>query len=447
MTRRRRKLPLFRVFLLTLLLVASGVMVYYIYGSAKISGESYEGGEEDLPVAINHLLSNELSDLQETIKFDQQIERFISSWDVKGLSLAGMKDEKLIYAKGYGWADKERGVKMDVNHIMRIASVSKLITAAAIMKLNEEGRLRLSDKPFSVGGILDIPQLQKIRDKRVRNITIEHLLRHKGGFTLRGGDPLFCTHDIKKRMKLERIPTPDDVIAYSLDRGLGFTPGTGTRYSNLGYLILTRIIEVISGENYEDYIKSEILRPAGIFDMHLGSNFYEEKLDNEVKYYEPENQEPVPSFKDGTTLCSRCYGGNNIEGLKGAGGWIASPTELLKLVASLDGKPGIGDILSPQSIELMTISAPGILPAGWSKINSNGDWSRTGTLSGSSSLIKNQKDGYAWVVLTNTSSWNGARFPKEIDHLFRKAVQKVSLWPQRNLFEFSGQLQRGTDHR
>ncbi len=257
------------------------------------------------------------------------------------------------------------------------------------MKLNEDGRLRLSDKPFSPGGILDIPQFQKIRDKRVKEITIEHLLRHKGGFTLRGGDSLFCTHDIKKRMKLERVPTPDDVIAYSLERNLGYTSGTGTRYSNLGYLILTRIIEVTTGEDYEDYVKSEILRPAGIFDMHLGSNFYEEKLENEVKYYEPENQEVVPSFED--------------------------------------GKPGIDDILSPQSIELMTISAPGILPTGWSKISGNGDWSRTDILSGSSSFIKNQKDGYSWVVLTNTSSWNGARFPKEIDHLFRKAVQKVSL--------------------
>jgi CubicO group peptidase (beta-lactamase class C family) len=441
MSRKRRKqFKAGRAIAVTALLVVCGLFAYYMYGSSLAGREEAESAEEELPVALNHLLSNDVSDLQQTKQLDRLIERFMGQWAIKGLSLAVMKDEKLIYAKGYGWADKESGVRMDVNNIMRIASVSKLITAAAVMKLSEDGVLSLSDKPFSKDGLLDLPRFQHIKDRRARNITIEHLLRHKGGFTLRGGDPLFSTLQVKSRMGLDSVPSPDEVIAYALSRSLGFTPGSGTRYSNLGYLILTRVIEQASGKKYEEYVKEKILEPAEIYDMHLGSNGYERKFPNEVKYYEPENQELIEAFDGSGRMCPRCYGGNNIEGLLGAGGWIASPTELLLLVAAIDGKPGIPDILSSNTINTMTYVSPGELPIGWSKVSSRGDWSRTGTLSGSSALIKCQKSGYSWAIITNTSSWNGSRFPKEMDNLFRRALLKVSLWPERNLFEIS---QRG----
>ena len=102
--------------------------------------------EEDIPqdtltVAIHDLFNNEYSDLIETKRLDQTIERFMNQWEIKGASLAIMKDGKLIYSKGYGYADEENDVKTDVNHIFRIASVSKLITAAGIMKLVENGEL------------------------------------------------------------------------------------------------------------------------------------------------------------------------------------------------------------------------------------------------------------------------------------------------------------------
>ncbi|MCK9305392.1 MAG: serine hydrolase [Bacteroidales bacterium] len=432
-------------FFIILLLVAGGLVFYALRGGNTRDTDN-DMEEDKLPVAINQLLSNEISDLEETKRFDSQIETFMRTWAIKGLSLAIMKDEKLIYAKGYGWADRERGEEMDVSHIMRVASVSKLITAAAIMKLSEEGLLSLDDKPFSEEGVLDLPQFQNIKDRRVRDITIDHLLRHRAGFTLRGGDPLFNTLTVKYRLKLDTVPAPDDVIAFSLRSNLGFTPGSSSRYSNLGYLILSRLIEVITGESYESYVKSKVLNPAGIYDMHLGRNLYEQKRDNEVRYYEPDNQELIPSFTDGTTMCSRCYGGNNIEGLMGAGGWIASPTELLLLAASLDGRNSVKDILSKESIDYMTSSGGGILPAGWSKANSR-EWSRTGTLSGSSALVKYQKSGYAWAVVTNTSSWNGSRFPRQIDYQFKKAILKVTSWPGRNLFEISQQAQQERDPR
>ena len=196
--------------------------------------------EEDIPqdtltVAIHDLFNNEYSDLIETKRLDQTIERFMNQWEIKGASLAIMKDGKLIYSKGYGYADEENDVKTDVNHIFRIASVSKLITAAGIMKLVENGKLSLEDKVFGEDGILnDTTLYAPIKDKRTKSITVENLLRHQGGFTNRMGDPMFCPVDIAKKMD---VPAPADLnttIKFVLSRQLGFTPGTSTSYSNVG---------------------------------------------------------------------------------------------------------------------------------------------------------------------------------------------------------------------
>jgi len=390
--------------------------------------------KEESQIPINRQLSDTLSSIPEAENMDRQIELFMKQWQINGASLAIMKDEKLIYAKGYGWADKEEGEAVKVKHVFRIASVSKLITAAGIMKLYEEGKLSLADKPFSEGGILNLPQFDGIiTDRRIRSMTIEHLLRHRAGFSLGDGDPMFNIPNITKRMGLGTPAETDDIIAYSLARKLGFAPGTGTKYSNLGYVILSRIIEVITGESYQSYIRENILHPAGVYDMYIAKNSHEQKYENEVKYYEPENSEPIEAFDGSGRLLPRCYGGNNIEGLSGAGAWVASPGEILKFVAAIDGKENVPDILSSESIKLMTTANPSMLPIGWARCIQD-NWARTGTLSGSSAVLKYNNNGYSWFFVTNTSAWSGSRFPSQIESMLRRALAKVSEWPQHNLF-------------
>ena len=243
--------------------------------------------QDTLAVAVHDLFTNEYSDLIETKRLDQTIERFMDQWEIKGASLAIMKDGKLIYSKRYAYADEENEVKTDVNHIFRIASVSKLITAAGIMKLVENGTLSLDDKVFGEEGILnDTTLYAPVKDKRMNHITVENLLRHQGGFTNRAGDPMFCPIDIAEKMN---VPAPADlntIIKFVLSRRLGFTPGTSTCYSNVGYGILSKVIEKISGKNYEEFIQDSILIPAGCYDMHLAHNLDKDRYFNEVKYYE-----------------------------------------------------------------------------------------------------------------------------------------------------------------
>lgn len=417
-------------------LIVTSVILYPLH-SDKINNLEIDDrdNEEIFPESINNLITNENSNLQETKKLDQQIEKFIKTWHIKGASIAVLKDEKLVFAKGYGWADQERDIKTDVKHIFRIASVSKLITAATIMKLIEEGKLNMNSKVFGRDGILKDSQYLNISDKRIIDITIEHLLRHKAGFSRRYGDPLFSTLEISRRIGIDTPPSKEQVIAYAVTKRLNFTPGSGTRYSNLGYVILSEVIEKVTGIGYEKFVKDSILNPAGCYDMHLARNEYTQRFPNEVRYYEPDDQELVKSFDGSGRMVHKCYGGTNIEGLYGAGGWVASPSELVKFIASIDNHPQVPDILSKKSIEIMVESGPDKLPIGWAKTYKGGDWVRTGTLSGTSAMLRHQKDGYTWVFITNTSSWKGSDFSKLIDGFFKKEIKKVSIWPDRDLFE------------
>lgn len=385
-------------------------------------------------LAINQVINNEDSEFPETRKFDNTIKRFMKTWELKGASFALMKNDQLIYSKGYGFADQEAGIPVDACHIFRVASISKLITAAGIMKLVEDGKLQLSDYVFGPGGILSDSCYSDIKDSRCEQITVENLLRHQGGFSIAYGDPMFCPIEIAQKMN---VPPPADLntmIRFVISRRLRFTPGEGTSYSNIGYGILSEVIQKVSGKEYEEYIRKNILHPAGCLDMHLGRNCYENKYPNEVKYYEVSNTDKIPACDGTNQMVLRSDGGNNIEALYGAGGWVASPAELLRFMAAIDSVSTIPDILKPETIAQMTQDVEDALPIGWIDITPEGEWSRTGTLAGTSALMKKQNDGYSWVFLTNTSSWKGSRFPHYIDNMISKAMATVDEWPSRDLF-------------
>ena len=132
--------------------------------------------------AISHRLRNEISSYPEVSESEEQIQQFIDRWDIVGASVAIAKDERLIYAKGFGYANKEKGIQVEPRHLFRVASISKLITAVAIMKLKEEDQITLDQKVFGEEGVLNDPKYQNIRDPRVRDITIYHLLTHSAGW-------------------------------------------------------------------------------------------------------------------------------------------------------------------------------------------------------------------------------------------------------------------------
>ena len=172
--------------------------------------------ESEIGYRLNDSLRNSVSDLPSTAQMERHIRNWMARNNIRGASLAVMKDERLIYCKGFGWADKEREREAEVGDIYRIASASKLITAIGIMKLCDEGRLTLDAKVFGEAGILNDPHLLDIKDKRAADITVRQLLNHTSGFSRRLGDPMFRITDIMRWEKMDASPTADQLIAFQL---------------------------------------------------------------------------------------------------------------------------------------------------------------------------------------------------------------------------------------
>lgn len=392
--------------------------------------------EQVVPVGLNEKLSNSLSERREFEGLDKEMKRYLRKWEMKGASVAIMRNDSLIFAKGYGWADEEEEIKMEAGHILRMASVSKLITAIGIMKLQDEGRLNIKNKVFGPEGVMKDSDLDTlIRHSAYEHLTIEHLLRHQGGFYR---DPLFSSKDVMNQMRLDHPPTADDFFRLILPKRLRYKPGTTHRYSNFGYLLLSRIIEHVTGKSYEQYIKEEILAPAGCHDMHIAGNYYEDRRENEVRYYTHRGEgQFIEEYTGSGNLVERSYGGNNIPLLSGAGAWCGSTAELARLVASIDGRDEVPDIISKKAVDQMIeYFDQSTFSLGWNDTTPGVGWSRTGTFSGTSAIIKYFPDGECWVFISNTSTWRGPRQARQTDALFKKCRKLYSKkFPARNLFE------------
>lgn len=386
---------------------------------------------------LNDTLTNSMSDAPQLEGMEKELKRYFERWELNGAQIAISRGDSLLYAKGFGWADKEAGTEMLPSNIMRLASVSKLVTAVGIMKLVDENRLHLDDRVFGNSGILnDTAFTNAIKDPRYLDITVEQLLRHKAGFTTGQGDPMFSTRYIIMQNRLTQAPDNKTLMKILLKRKLGYTPGTARRYSNVGYTLLSMIIEKKTHMSYEQFMQDSVLRPAGCFDFHIAGNYLKDRRKNEVKYYMHKGSEPVYEYNNSGRMVEKCYGENDIPRLQGAGAWCGSAAELSRLVAAIDLHPGIKDILSDKAIEYMTREMPEHdFSIGWNFTPMGKPWIRTGSLSGTSAIILRYPDSECWILITNTSTWKGHGFSNDTMKLFEKLRKEYSRkLPKRNLF-------------
>lgn len=394
----------------------------------------------DKPIYHTHLndtLTNQMSDAPELADMETTLKRYFERWELNGAQIAISRNDSLLYCKGFGWADKEKRIEMKPSMVMRFASVSKLLTAVGVMKLAENHVLRLSDHVFGPKGILnDTAYTNVIKDKRYFDITVEQLLRHKAGFTNGAGDPMFSTRYIMMQNRLSVPPDHHTLMRILLKRNLGYTPGTAKRYSNVGYTLLSMIIEKKTHMSYEDYMRKFVFEPAGCYDFHIAGNYYKDRRPNEVKYYMHKGSVPVYEYNNSGRMVEKCYGENDIPRLAGAGAWCGSVAELSRFIASIDLLPGIPDILSRNTVEYMTKEMPDHdFCIGWNFCPAGKPWVRTGSLSGTSALVLRYPDGECWILVTNTSTWKGHGFSNDTMRLFEKLREKYSSkFPKRNLF-------------
>jgi len=416
------------------IILASLLLLAVTYNPGAI--EKTEGLPDKI-VPGNIRLTNSLSSSDDFLQCDAIVESFLHKWSIAGASVAIAKDGRLVYAKGYGYADTSNKTEVQPYNKFRIASISKLVTATAIMKLQEEGKLSVNDRVFGPQGILNDSSCCHPRDKRVFDITIAHLLSHEGGWSQRWGDQMFMPQVVASQMNTSLPVDINTIVKFALSKRLHFTPGTSRSYSNLGYSILGLIVEKVSGQTYSEYCRKEIFEPLGIYDMVPAHNLPDQKAPFEVTYYEPAGWPKRPSIYGGGELVPTPYGGNDIETLGGAGGWLATSPDLMRLLLALDGFNYNQDILSYESIHFMTDQSNKFAPVGWKTTLIDGNWIRTGSFSGTAGIMKRQPDGISWVVLFNSSAWNGPEITSYINRMMSKAVTQVEQWPDYDLFNNS----------
>lgn len=377
----------------------------------------------------------------ELAAFDDAMLDLMSDYNVPGGQLAITYHGRLVYNRGFGYADETEMDSVYPNSIFRIASVSKPVTSVACMKLFEEGLLNLDAQVFGYEGILNDAIYLDILDPLDTTITVRMLLQHSGGWNRDiSGDPMFDAYDIATTMGVVSPPSSSDVIQYMLAyKMLDFVPGTQSHYSNFGYCVLGRIIEKITGQTYSDYVQNNILSPLGISEMQLGYNLFTDKLSNEVTYYDYPGAPSAFSVYDNSTSVPWPYGGFNLEFMDAHGGWVASCMDLLKLVCAFDGFDTRPDILSPETIDTMT--TPSEFDPYYAcglGVNTYNNWWHLGSLPGTTSeIIRNGNSEINWAILFNTRDQLG-NINSAMDVLVWNVLPSITTWPDFDLFTTTG---------
>jgi N-acyl-D-amino-acid deacylase len=381
--------------------------------------------------------------------YDQAIPDLMRKYAIPGGAVAVLRDGRLIYARGFGYADVEKKTQVQPDALFRIASVSKPITSAAIMKLVEDGKLRLDDRVAPFIAHLAPAQGATV-DPRWEQITIRQLLNHTGGWDRNlpngGFDPMFRPAIAAAAVNAPAPASAETVIRYMKGMPLDFNPGERFAYSNFGYAILGRVIERLSGMPYEDFVRARVLHPVGAHRTRLGRTRMRDALADEVKYYLP--GEPgmgmtgplVPSVFPGDGVVPISYGGYYLEAMDSHGGWVSSTVDLLRFLAGVDGRANRPDILSAGLVAEMTGNGPArcagacYYAGGWLVHPTQGDatWSHGGSLPGTMTMLVRSYHNFSWVALFNARS--GTEFDADLDAALWDALADVTSFPAHDLF-------------
>ncbi|HUE69951.1 MAG TPA: serine hydrolase domain-containing protein [Pirellulaceae bacterium] len=317
-------------------------------------------GEEGMPEGADIEFPITGGAVADLAPLDAWMKEIMAEHKIPGGSLAVVKDGKLVYARGFGYADREAKTPVQPESLFRIASVSKPITAVAIMKLAEQGKLKLDDKVLDyIDAEPFLAEDRKI-DERWQQVTLAHCLTHTGGWD-RGVsyDPMFQALRMSREMKVPLPIEPLHIIRYQRGMPLDFDPGSRYAYSNFGYSLLGRVIEKVSGKSYEQYVKDEVFAPLGISSPRIGRSLASERAEGEVNYYVVNDGTGVavtgPAGGNEDEKVPVSYGVWRQETLDAHGGWIASTIDLAKFGAALDvvedGKATRGKLLSASSVK------------------------------------------------------------------------------------------------
>jgi CubicO group peptidase (beta-lactamase class C family) len=292
---------------------------------------------------------------------------FLREQGIQGMSIAYGRQGKIDFEAAYGFADAAGTEAVTPQHRFRIASISKPITATAVMSCIEQDLLQPDSKVFGPQGILGGDYSGDLVA-----VTVDHLLTHtSGGWANDKNDPMF------KNPQMNHA----DLIAWTLaNQPQTHKPGEHFAYSNFGYCVLGRVLEKVTKQPYETLITQHLLSKCGITSMQIGGNTLADRQPHEVMYL---------TAKPGAAY------GMNVTRMDSHGGWIATAGDLVRFASQLPV------LLKEDSIHAMTTHG---VSAGYSRgwnVNKAPNWWHTGSLPGTTSIMVHTAKDLCWAGLLN----------------------------------------------
>ncbi len=342
-----------------------------------------------------------------------------TEFSLTGLSFATATAGTLNCAGAIGLADASTGRAMQPTTMMRIGSISKPITAIAIMKLVEAGQLSLDDR--IVDRLSHLVPAGGAADARWSQVTLRNLLQHSLGWRRSlGGEPIQNSRAISTALGIRGPATSADVARWMFQQPLHFTPGTEYEYTGIAYALLSLVVEQVSGMPYERFTRQTILEPLGIrTSMRVGRTLPEGRSQPgnaarfEAAYYQPAGTAGSASvFPWVPGLVPNPYGQWYNESLEGSGGWVATAPALVRLIDAVFGRPNSPSIFSPATLQAI-LARPSFYPSnatwwiglGWvvEPVAAGNRISFSGALRGSLGSVRYQPNGRTYAFITNYS--------------------------------------------
>lgn len=372
-------------------------------------------------------------------KLDHIMESTLQSEKIPGGSLAIARAGRLVYARGFGLAvvnkahtpeTKLHGVSgkpFTPTTLLTIASVSKTVCALAVLRLVEHGQLSLDEKLYAALGSPPLPRPPA--DRRVFDITVRQLLYHCAGWRR---EDIGYSRQVMRRVAGNSVVPYMELLTEIFCLPLDYTPGSQAHYSNLQFAILRLVVEHKSKDNYEHYVRTQVLQPAGITDM-LPEGAFNTYMPNEAHRYD-------------------CHHGRELKGGRRhmmfadvTGSWLASTVDLVKLVTAMDGTR-LPDYLQPYLYRAMLAPPPPPVPrrpngshfgmgldTAYYQHGRSG-FSKNGGVAGARAYIEHLPDNTDFAILLNGSgAGRGPSLPVFVTQV-RQSIRATSDWPHKDLF-------------
>lgn len=322
------------------------------------SGNDVTSVKESTPPPVKEEVHEEAFEA----KFDQYMSKNFSG------SVLLVKDNKVIVSKGYNMADYANNLPNGPDTVHRIGSLTKAFTAAAVLQLQEAGKLSVDDTVDTY--IKDYPQ---------HEVTLRHLLTHTSGTPEYTRLPDFLN-------ELNVKVSVDELIAKFKDLSLEFEPGSRFAYSNSGYVLLGAVIEQVSGQSYSDYLNEHIFTPLG---MNRSGYLAKDSISTDT----------ATGYSLLTPEVSQVAQPIDMTVPYSAGGIYSTVGDLYKWLMGLEN----GTILSKASWEAMRTPELNEYALGWAIPGSTGTiYTHNGAINGFSSEIwRDMSKGSAVILLSN----------------------------------------------